>query len=288
MELNSIESHMEKVVQYLEELSTTDKKLYTKTRTRLGDLNTQLCHSVELISQILADNILKQDTEFGENLGEIETEVNSMNKNISSAMNQVTRLNTFIEPSANINVKKTILRTYRDTIRETALSKISYDHVLKCARLIDKWFESRFYLSLPHDPGFKYKIEMLPHWIADIIILYGYCIDTDNFSDIEEFNIWCTNISSGVITTSYAIPFCIYKVSHNMTKDYVTFSGLGLYDLLLDAGFSKLSSPDLHGVVCSPYMIQDRFRAYNSEIVDEYTYCGNDESLMRRYKLIGG
>ena len=288
MELNSIESHMEKVVQYLEELSKSDKRLYSKTRARLSGLNTQLCHSVELISQILADNLLKQDTEFGENLGEMRVEVESLNKDMSSAMTQVTRLNSFISQPSNVNVKKNILITYKQSLQTIANSEIKYEHVANCAKLLNKWFSCRFLLSLTHDKNFKYKIEMMPHWISDIIILYGYCLHNSNFSDIEEFSRWCTNIGSGISISQYVFPYCVHKISHNMSKEYVTFSGLGLYDLLLDAGLSALDSPDLCGVTCSPYLIQDRFRAYCPELVDEYTYCGNDESLMRRYKLIGG
>lgn len=288
MELNSIESHMEKVLQYLEELSKSDKKLYAKTRTRLGELNTQLCHSVELISQILADNVLKQDTEFGENLGDLKVEAASLNKDVSSAMNQVAQLNTFIERSKTLNIKKTILLTYKTILREVAVSDLKYVHVMQCAKLIDKWFNCRFYLSLNFDKEFKYKLERIPHWVVDIIILYGWCISNNDFTLIDQFNAWCDNVGSGVTITSYAVPYCVHRISHNMSKEFVTLSGLGLYDLLLDAGYSKLDSEALNGVVLSPYMVKDMFSIYASDIVDDYTYCGDDESLLRKYKLIGG
>jgi len=288
VELNSIESHMEKVVQYLEELSKSDKKLYAKTRTRLGDLNTQLCHSVELISQILADNLLKQDTEFGENLGELNDEAISINNDISSTMSHVTQLNTFIDRSASMSAKRNIILKYKTVLREVANRPIEYSHVTQCAKLIDKWFNCRFYLSLNFDKNFKYRIEMIPQWIVDIIILYGYCLSVSDFSEIEQFNRWCDNVGSGVITTTYAVPYSIHRISRNMTKDYVTFSGLGLYDLLLDSGYSALDCSELNGVVLSPYLVKDKFLAYCPDIVEDYTYCGDDESLLRRYKLIGG
>ena len=287
-ELNSIESHMEKVVQYLEELAKSDKKLYAKTRTRLGGLNSQLCHSVELISQILTDNILKQDTEFGENIGDLKREVDSLNKDMSSVMTQVTQLNSFIDSSKNLSIKRKILLTYKEVLHETASKNIELNHIKTCSTLIDNWFTCRFYLSLNHDAGFKYKIEMIPQWILDIIILYGYCISTGDFSDIEQFSLWCKNVGSGIVKTNYAVPYCVHRMSRSFTRDYVTFSGLGIYDLLLDAGYDKLNSNELNGVVLSPYMLQDKFRAYCPEIVDGYTYCGDDESLLRKYKLIGG
>lgn len=287
-ELNSIESHMDKVVQYLEDLSRSDKKLYTKTRIRLGELNTQLCHSVELISQILTDNILKQDTEFGENLVEIKQEVDSLNKDMSSAMTQVTQLNSFLGTTKNVSLKRNILKTYKQVIHDTAIRGSSIAHVDKCCKLIDNWFNCRFYLSLNHDTAFKYKIEMIPQWILDIIILYGYCLNVGDFSDIEQFSSWCSKVGSGIITTNYSVPYCVHRMSRSFTKDYVTFSGLGLYDLLFDAGYDRLDSVELNGVALSPYMMQDKFRAYSPDIVDEYTYCGNDESLLRKYKIIGG
>ena len=288
MELNSIESHMEKVVQYLEELSKSDKKLYSKTRTRLGALNTQLCRSVEMVSQILADNILKQDTEFGENLGELNDEAISINKDISSTMTHVTQLNTFIDRSDSAKAKREILLKYKEVLHQVAVMDIKYPHVLNCAKLINKWFNCRFYLSLSFDSNFKYRLEMLPQWIVDIVTLYGYCISISDFSEIEQFMHWCDNVGSGVITTTYAVPYCIHRISHSMTKDMVTFSGLGLYDLLLDAGYSRLDDPALGNVTLSPYLLKDKFLAYSPDVVDDYTYCGDDESLLKKYKLIGG
>ena len=275
---------MEKVVQYLEDLSKSDKKLYAKTRTRLGDLNTQLCHSVELISQILADNMLKQDTEFGENLGELKEEATSINKDIISAAGKAAKLNNFISNDTKSN--KGIMTKYKEVARLVASSNIKYSQVDSCAKIIYKWIECRFYNS--HNKDFKYQLEMVPHWIADIIILYGYCLSKNDFSDIVALESWCNDVNSGVISTPYAVPYCVHKISHNMGKEFVTFSGLGLYDLLLDAGYRDLDSPELGDIKLSEYLVKDKFSYYAPEVVDDYTYCGDDESLLKKYKIVGG
>ena len=63
MEIGSIEKYANKILSYVEGLSTSDNRLYSKSRDRLKAVSETCVRIVHLISQIVEDEILDADAQ---------------------------------------------------------------------------------------------------------------------------------------------------------------------------------------------------------------------------------
>lgn len=274
-EIYPIEGWADKVSKSLKEIADDKNrpKMYSKTRKRYEHLANTLLNSLSSIAIILEENLLipESNNEFDElassdNLDilsklqllndkfiQLEEFANNTNlhKPKSSSRTDPVPTNSSSSPKQsftnNINNNKESIKYFNDILYECTMHNFGYSEINECAKLLYKWFNTRFISKYSHD--FKYNIKYIPNWICYFIILYGkYHHDGRNQDFLYMINTWCENIISGNNTT-YSIPYEIYKLDKTTNPLDCTIDAVVINDILSDGGMYKLSSYEHKGVI---------------------------------------
>lgn len=268
MDIYSAQSHMKKLLSYVQDISESDRRVYSKSRYRLKEISNTCESVISMISDILKDEMFEDsDDEFA---GLNNKDVSSIVKNIETDIRTLPGSKASINSINTIQDKKKAIMLYNEILKQVATCKLENSFASSCANSIWYWFDCRFIKSRRICPDFRYSIYQLPIWIRNIVLWYGknICMGTENIAE-ENFRSWCENILEDSEPTRYPLPYEIYDVS-NSGEDYVNLTSVVLWDMLLDGGYIALCNRQPSEM----YLKEDLI----------YNYCGSIEpSVLDRY-----
>lgn len=285
LEIYSAELHVKKVVEYLEELRDASPGMYAKTRTRLKNISVDLFKGIELISKILQDDSLLDDSEFSSNREALQDLVTELSENSDRTSKQIAELSQFVSTdSVNLTSenKKFLVSYYGRVLSGLASANIPYYKVADCASILWRWYNARFFQS---SSGFKYSVSKIPTWISYIVIAYGIALRNKTSQQfLDSFAQWCETTSEN----NYPLPFAVHSTISSMSADTVTLEALAVWDVLIDYGLAVELPAQLQTFQLGRYMISDIFDKLNLDLTNAYEYYNNDPELLKKYNLIGG
>ena len=285
MEIYSAEAHAKKVVDFLEELREASPGMYDKTRKRLRDISADLFKGIELISKILQDDSLLDDSEFSSNREELQDLVTELSENSNKASKQIAELEQFVSTdSVNLTVenKKFLVSYYGRVLSALASANIPYYKVADCASMLWRWYNARFFQS---SSGFRYSVSKIPTWISYIVMAYGIALRNKTHQQfLDTFAKWCDTTGKN----NYPLPYIVHSTISPMSKDTVTLEALAVWDVLVDYGLAVELPAQLQTFQLGRYAISDIFDKLNLDLTNDYEYYNNDPELLKKYNLIGG
>lgn len=266
MDIFGAQSHMKKLLAYVEKISESDARVYAKSRTRLKDLYDTCVHIESLISNILQDDMFEQS----------EDEFADLNKSVDDSSSI----------SATNQDRKTAFKLYCEILHQTSVSSLLYSRSLDCAKLIWYWFNNRFILSKPTCPGFRYSMYKLPEWIGAIVLCYGRSIENNkDIEFIKDFRQWCDDlVDTG--NNNYPLPYDVY--SSIKSNNNCNLTAVVLWDMLLDGGYNILCNKSPEDIYLSEELLYEYCGKYDPSVLDEYSHYSKNPAILVRCNLVGG
>lgn len=283
MDIHSAKKNVEKLLSYIEEMSSKDTKLYSKSRDRLRDIADNCNQVVKIISDLLQEEMLGTDSiEFRENsdifdkaLGSMEYQINKAHQftqdvpavgGIGSAVPS----NVVNTPSISSATKRAVFAKYSDCLLKLSHKPTDYHFASRCATLLWSWFDTRFYKTMPGST-FKYSVRKFPEWIESIVVLYGKAIHENSVTEFEaEFQEWLVSIQDTDARDKYAIPYSVYQFCKLHDPTSVTLDAVVLWDILLDMGLHKLCTSDRGDLYMDQYCIYSLCNNLNPLALEHY------------------
>lgn len=287
MDINSAELQCKRLLSYVEEIANSSKKMYGKSKTRLKEVATTCSEVVRIIYNVLEDESLSNmdEQEFSQStnpdiakvLNDMQTELNRLKAFVSTS-------SSISEPSSvSTSTRKQVLINYSNVLKRLSESSISIKCADRCAKLLQRWFSTRFEITAHSD--FHYNIRRWPDWLRDIVVVYGYNV-ANNTEDqfISKFNYWCDSIQQNS-NSKYAVPYFIYTFNRYHDPAQFTLTSVVLWDILLDSGLADLCTPDddLYPFEDSVYRLCGDC---NPSVLDKYTDYKLNSQLLTECKLI--
>lgn len=256
VEVQSLEKHAEKIEKQLNLILTTKPGIYAKTKDRYKQLAYSLLKSAEMISSILEEESLvpqmdmKIDDEFNE-LDDFQAGVD-LQGTVQDVHEKIDNCSQFTQSSSEhtsgsisgVLSNKEVIRRFASVIEECANQNFEYPEVAKCATLLHKWMQCRFFPDI-RNPKFKYSLKHLPTWITYIIIAFGKYKKEDR---VEEFiNIvdkWTVEIQTNLSNT-YAVPYEVFELMKSNDANDFTVEAVLISDILLETSLYKLTESSM-------------------------------------------
>lgn len=261
MDIFGAQSHMKKLLAYVEKISKSDAHVYAKSRTRLKDLYDTCNHIEDLISSMLEDDMFEQSENEFAGLDVIE------NNSYSELDNKD---------------KKLAFKLYCEILEQTSLSDLNIDKALDCSKLIWYWFNHRFILSKDTCPGFLYNMNNFPAWIQSIVLCYGKSIE--ELKDVEFTNdvrCWCDDlVTKG--NNNYPLPV---NVNIMLQSDCSNLTSVVLWDILMNNGYDSLCNKHPKEVYLSEDSIYNYCGKQDPSVLDDYVQYDHDPSILDRCNL---
>lgn len=295
MDIHSAESHLDKVNEYLEDLMM-NPRIYSKTRDKLRHLSNELFRGIDLISKILMEESLstesgfeaKTESEFDSTIAEFELNSYETTQKAEELKQFISTSDIVAQQSKDSYRKRSVISKYGRVLQQVATaSSNSPTSVADCAKVLSRWYNLRFFESAKHSNNFHYNIRQIKDWIEYVVIAYGSYISVgqvDVFFNI--MNDWCDRLSTVPQSVPYALPLDIFQKGKSTNKSTATDTAMCIWDMLFDLGLDELSNIDIDECKLSKFAICDRFSKYNPDLVDSYTYCGDDINLLKQYKVV--
>lgn len=301
MDIHSAKKYVEKLLTYVEDVSSKDAKLYTKSKDRLKEIADTCNYVVTVISDILQEEVLKDDTgEFAkssksldEALGNMEYQISKVhqfttptyNLNSSNPANLVKASENVAEQSAlSASVRRKVLTSYHENLSSLSNMDSPYVFANRCAKLIWTWFDIRFYKTIGGS-SFKYNIRRFPEWLQSIVIMYGKAIHTNSIASFEyEFQSWVDAIQTTESRNKYAIPYTIYEFCKSNDPSSLTLDAVVLWDILLDYGLDKLCTSDKQDLYLDQYSVYNLCDKLNPSILEQYCDYSNHPEIFTLMK----
>ena len=280
MDLYSAESHVKKLLKYVEDLAGKQSKVYSKSRTRLRDVADTCNKVVEIISSILQEEALAEDeVEFGSDsnivavLDEMQDKISQIRRFAGAEEGQVIEQpvqNTL--PSASFsNDRRKAMRAYKDCLMKLSLVDFNYEPAGRCAKILWTWFDTRF-LKTVQGTGFKYNMKRFAPWIRNFVIVYGKCIrDGTSLAFEDSFQRWIESIITTDAKNKYAVPYEIYDLDRTIPPQDLSLEAVVIWDMLLDYGLSDICTSQKDDLYLDEYSMYDLCSELSPEILDDYT-----------------
>ena len=276
MDINSAEKYIVKLLAYVKDLADTKPKMYQKSRGKLKDLAETCKEVVTLISEILQDESLNDDDmEFGSR-SNIASALDSMQEQITQIRNfagvpsSIPNASDTIVATNTSNSKKQVIRNYRDAMQHIALVDFVHDPVLRCAKLLGYWFDTRFTKTV--NSGFKYSMKRFPIWVRDIVILYGRAIrDNEYISFDTKFRTWIDSLpDTSNAQKQYAVPYEVFEFERSMKPSDMSLEAVVLWDILVDNGLSEICTRSTDDMYLSEDAVYNLCSELNPSVLDGY------------------
>lgn len=291
MDIYSAETHVKKLLAYVEDLTDSKSKVYSKSKNRLKDIADTCSKVVELISSIIQEEALKDDdTEFGSD-SDIVDVLDNMQSQISqvrqfTGVDKGTVKSPESAPSAISSVtRKKAMKNYIDAIYKVATSSISYVPASNCAKLLWMWFDARFVKVIPNTT-FRYNMKRFPNWIRNFVIAYGKSI-RDGTNTMFEASIqeWVNSLPDSEAGSKYAVPYEIYALDKVIDPKDLTLDAVVMWDVLIDAGLESICTRNKDDLYLNEDCIYNLCSDINPEVLDDYAdYKSHPEIL----EMLGG
>lgn len=285
MNIDSAEKSIRKLHAYVKDLADNKPKMYQKSRTRLKELAEVSKDIVVLLSDILQDEALAEDTvEFGSDA--------SITSVLDYMQNQINQIRNFTGGNTSKSVKqeksstgsgskKQTMRDYRTVMEKISEVDFKYDCVSRCAKLLWDWFNARFIITV-HNTGFKYNMKRFPIWIRNIVVMYGRAIRDNNYLEFDtKFHIWIANlVDNPNVENNYAIPYDVYEFEKSMQPGDMSLEAVVLWDILVDGGLSELCTKIKDDLYLSDDSVYNLCSEKNPSVLDSYAnYVDHPEIL---------
>lgn len=283
MDIYTAEIQVNKLLNYVKDLSDSKPRMYQKSKDRLKELANTCNQVVLVIAEILQDEALLNDQqdEFG---GSGTSDFNSM---LNSMEDQILELRQFLNaPKPEVlkernNSKKLAINRYKYCLSSLSSSNILVEEAEDCSKLIWNWFETRF---LSYSDTFKYNMKRIPRWIRDIVILYGYHLECGTLAEYEkQFEEWISSITVG--NNNYAVPYEVYQFDTEPTAEFATLSSVVIWDILLDYGLRDLCIDSSSELYPSEDCVYNLVGSLDSSVMDPYSNYMYDHSILDKCNL---
>lgn len=295
MDIHSAESHLDKVNEYLEDLMM-NPRIYSKTKDKLRHLSDELFRGIDLISKILMEESLstesgfeaKAESEFDSAVAEFELHSYETTQKAEELKQFISASEAVAQQSKDSYRKRSIISKYGRVLSQVAVaSGNSPTSVSDCAKILSRWYNLRFFEAAKHSNNFHYNVRQIKDWIEYVVIAYGSYVSTGNVDTFFQImNDWCDKLMSTPQLIPYALPIEIFQLGRSTSKVNATDTAMCIWDMLFDLGLDSLSGQDMEDCKLSKFAICDRFSKYNPDVVDSYTYCGDDVNLLKQYKVV--
>lgn len=279
MDIYSAEVQVNKLLNYVKSLSDSKPRMYQKSKDRLRELANNCSQVVLVISEILQDEALVTDQdEFG------SSNTNDFNAVLNSMESQISELRQFLsspKPSAmnttsSTSAKKQAICTYKHCLSSLAHANIIVEEAEGCSRLLWDWFNCRF---LEGPSTFKYNMKRIPNWIRDIVVLYGYHLESETINTfVNSFYSWLSTISSG--SNNYAVPYEVFTFDTSPPASQMTLTSVVLWDILLDYGLRDICSDSSSELFPSEDCVYSLVGSLNGSVMDPYQNYNYDKSIL--------
>ena len=127
-------------------------------------------------------------------------------------------------------------------------------------------------------------MKRVPNWVRDIVILYGYHIESGTLRDFEgKFYSWISTISSG--NNPYAVPYDVFNFDQSPDSNMLTLTAVVIWDILLDYGLRDLCCDPSSELYPSEDCVYSLVGSLNSSAMDPYKHYLYDPSIIERCNL---
>lgn len=271
MDIYSAQSHINKLLAYIKELHSSNRRMYSKSKTKLKDLSDTCVSIVDMISDILEDEMFTES--YDEFSGLDYKEIQGIKAHMGDTLLNMPKP----VPVDNFTAKdrKKAFAQYVTVLDEVAHKDIPSNRVDNCAKIIWYWFEHRFMLT----NNFRYSMKQLPIWIQFLVMSYGYsiCQGQDSLF-IEEMRQWCDKLLLSDVP--YPFPYEIYDKYKNPSKSFANLTSVVMWDILLSSGYDKLCK----GHPKELYFREDAVYNYcgklNPSELDRYVHYSSDDTIL--------
>lgn len=279
MDIYSAETHVKKLLAYVEDLAGSGSKVYSKSRQKLKDVAETCNRVVELISTILQEEVLKTDADEFDSTPDIQSTLDSMQaqleqlKKFTGAPVDVPASKPSSSNSSAISTvaRKKAMKTYIDTLSKLSSADFSYQHAENCAKILWTWFDTRFIKTVAGS-SFKYNMKRFPIWVRNFVILYGKAVRDGTYNSFEDsFQRWIEQLITTDVRDKYAVPYEIYELEKSLSPQDLSFAAVVIWDMLIDAGLSELCTSVKDDLYLDECCIYDLCSEMNPDILDNYS-----------------
>lgn len=230
-----IETAAKKISDMLDMILEQKPRLYGKTKARYNDLTVSLLSSVEKISKITQEDALstQSDDEFNE-LASAGFDI-GVDSALKSAQQEIAAAKSF---SSRSDDNSFVDLKYIDTVfAELNSIDFGWKEVNHCARLLQRWYHSRF---IEH-PVTSCNYSYLGDWVHKFIIQFGYHCSVNSCDNFETSLIaWCDRLAFSDI--KYAQPWFIFQTFKSGGPEEYTLQAVLINDMIYDKCLCKLTS----------------------------------------------
>lgn len=271
MDIYSAQSHVNKLLKFVEELADTRPRMYEKSRERLRELASTCDRVIQVISNLLQEEILNNDSD-SEFEGDTEDLNAFLNSYYDSMQNQISQLKKFIdvkseETKVTSSSKRRAFNEYRKCL--TSLKMTNITAVDDLEDIISRWFTIRF--TGDKVENFRYNIKRFPEWLRDIVILYGYYIHQDRRQEfLGEFNRWLNDLENTNKNDNFAVPYMVYEFNRDAEPRKLTLDAVIIWDMLLDSGLRSLCNQGVRDLYPEENCVYNVCDKLNPDVLDAY------------------
>lgn len=274
-EIYPAEGWAKKISKFLTRVVEQKPRMYAKTKRRYINLGCVLLDCVNKIFSILEeDSLVPEDTtdEFNdlasstdtrilhEKLAEMTRKLQTVDDFAKPRRNSSLQAQSCEEPSSESDSDDSPKYSYYETIeyydsvfKEASAHNFGYSEVNECAKLLYKWFHTRFAPDVP-DSNFHCQIRYLPIWISSFIITYGRYYQASKLESFRSsLDKWCKKVDSGK-GGNYAMPYDIYRLEHDFKEgkcqpEEYTLEAVVIADILVSEYLFLLGEDNFEGMV---------------------------------------
>lgn len=292
MDIYGAGTNIKKLLAYVEDIADSKPRMYGKSKDRLKEIATTCNQVVHVISEILEEEVLSEDSvEFGQS-SEIDNMLNDMQNQLDK-IRQFTQGSTEPAPkvadTSNIssNMRKKALKNYNEHLLKMSDMSSGYLFADRCAKLLSTWFNVRF-VKTAYSTSFRYNMKKVPEWIQSIVVLYGKAIQENNVAEFEtQFQTWITSIVSTEAGNKYAVPYDVFQFCKDPNPETITLDAVILWDILLDNGLRDLCTPEKDDLYLDEYSIYNLCSSVNSDVLEDYCDYSTHPELFKLLKWEG-
>lgn len=289
MDIYSAQSHVNKLLKFVEELADTRPRMYEKSRERLRELASTCDRVIQVISNLLQEEILNNDSD-SEFEGDAEDLNAFLNSYYDSMQNQISQLKKFIdvkseETKVTSSSKRRAFNEYRKCL--TSLKMTNITAVDDLEDIISRWFTIRF--TGDKVENFRYNIKRFPEWLRDIVILYGYYIHQDRRQEfLGEFNRWLNDLENTSKNDNFAVPYMVYEFNRDAEPRKLTLDAVIIWDMLLDSGLRSLCNQGVRDLYPEENCVYNVCDKLNPDVLDAYRDYNLHPSVLMNFSWYSG
>lgn len=277
MDTYSAKSASTRILQYVDELSKSDKSMYNSSRLRLSAISANCETITKMIDDMLSNSEvvnhpltdLSDSLNMAYRLSNFTASIkNSDSKLYQSSIERLKQLNKILlESVSNISAilcedtsdenfeilslkssiedspckSSTITKQDRKSAIQnyyTVISNTTYTQYSAYNRCRDLICAWFKTRFMSNDKTFRYNIKNLPEWLKCFVCAYGSNLEAGKeFSFIDSVENWLKEVETE--GSSYVLPYNIFKLIHQSNEDDANLASMMLWSMLFNNGFYK-------------------------------------------------